>query len=284
MTLSSSDWARQARQPAWNWPAEVRKRWPQLEPPDTFEAGLEKEAGIVFPETGITAFMVEAQKAGANLLFNEPVIRWSADGDRVRVLTAKRQFEAGCLLLSTGARIKHLLGDVGSPLSPKRVPVYWVVPPRKKEYRLGTFPVNFWQIPVADLADADGYRELCALPATHADGRVKVAFHNHLADCDPETTIQNVAAAEVEDVRALLGEYLPALAGCEIFSNVCLYTLTPDGDFYLGPVPGHANVLAVALACHGFKFAPALKEILADMLEGRPPAFDVRMFSPGRFL
>ncbi len=35
---------------------------------------------------------------------------------------------------------------------------------------------------------------------------------------------------------------------------------------------------------HGFKFAPVLGEILADMIEGNAPAYDVTMFSPSRFI
>jgi sarcosine oxidase len=31
--------------------ADIRKRWPPLAPPSHFAGGLEKEAGIVFPET-----------------------------------------------------------------------------------------------------------------------------------------------------------------------------------------------------------------------------------------
>jgi glycine/D-amino acid oxidase-like deaminating enzyme len=42
-------------------------------------------------------------------------------------------------------------------------------------------------------------------------------------------------------------------------------------------------VAAAALAGHGFKFAPVIGEILADMLQGRTPAFETAMFSPRRF-
>ena len=262
--------------------AQVRRRWPQLNPPDAFRAGLEKKAGIVFTEPAIAAFISESQKAGANLIFDTPVVSWSEDGDHIKVRTPQRQFEADRLLLSAGAYTQPLLGKAGRPLATKRVPVHWITPPRNKAYQLGTFPVNFWQIPVSESDDGGRYREFYALPVTRADGRVKVAFHNGLADCNPTTMDRNVTAAEVAEIRVFLGEYLPALAGCDIASNVCLYTQTPDGDFYLGPVPGHAHVLAVALAGHGFKFAPVLGEILADLLTGRPPAFEIDLFSPCR--
>ncbi|CAB1077359.1 hypothetical protein D1AOALGA4SA_5148 [Olavius algarvensis Delta 1 endosymbiont] len=51
----------------------------------------------------------------------------------------------------------------------------------------------------------------------------------------------------------------------------------------MGTLPDHDNVLIAALAGHGFKFAPVLGEILADMLEGNESAYDVAMFSPSRF-
>jgi glycine/D-amino acid oxidase-like deaminating enzyme len=66
-------------------------------------------------------------------------------------------------------------------------------------------------------------------------------------------------------------------------SEVCLYTLTPDGHFYIGGRPGSDRVFGVALAGHGFKFAPALGEILADLLTETPPRFDMELFSPQRF-
>ena len=66
-------------------------------------------------------------------------------------------------------------------------------------------------------------------------------------------------------------------------TNICMYTLTPDGEFSLGALPDHDNVFIAALAGHGFKFAPVLGEILADMLEENAPAYDVTRFSPSRF-
>jgi glycine/D-amino acid oxidase-like deaminating enzyme len=39
----------------------------------------------------------------------------------------------------------------------------------------------------------------------------------------------------------------------------------------------------VALAGHGFKFAPVLGEILADLMIDISPAVDIELFSPNRF-
>jgi len=68
---------------------EVRKRWPHLSPPHSFVAGLEKEAGIVFPELSIATFLAEAEKAGADLNIEEPIDRWSEDQGTVYVHTTR---------------------------------------------------------------------------------------------------------------------------------------------------------------------------------------------------
>ena len=80
--------------------AEVRRRWPQLTPHDGFAAGLEKEAGVLFPESAISTFLSEAEKAGATLRFNERVDRWAEAGERVIVHTSKGVYESGRLLLA----------------------------------------------------------------------------------------------------------------------------------------------------------------------------------------
>ena len=65
---------------------------------------------------------------------------------------------------------------------------------------------------------------------------------------------------------------------------VCLYTNTPDLAFVIDVHPAVRGV-AFASACsgHGFKFAPVIGEILADLvLQGRTP-HDISRFQLARF-
>jgi sarcosine oxidase len=262
--------------------AEVRRRWPQLTPSDALAAGLEVEAGLLFPELSIAALLTEAEKAGAVLRFDQRVENWSKHGDRVRVISSRETVEGGSLVLAAGARNKSLVGILGARLSPKRVPVHWVTPSSDKAFELGSFPVNFWQLPVFEIEGVARYAELYSLPVIGPGGCVKVAAHNNLSDCDPEAPARPVTSQEVADIRSFLRNFIPTLANCAIDSDVCLYTQTPDGEFVLGALPGYDNVFTAALAGHGFKFAPVLGEVLADLIAGTKPAFDVSRFSPAR--
>jgi sarcosine oxidase len=264
--------------------SEVRKKWPQLAPPDTFVAGLEKAAGIVFPELSIKTFLAEAEKAGADLAFDEPVRRWAEDPGHVHVYTARSVYEAGRVLISAGAWTNGLLDLPGSPLKPKRVPVHWIEVPQDPSLHLGHFPVAFWQVPDRERLEAPkDYTEFYILPVIGPSPQMKIAFHNKLADCDPMTLDRTVFPNEADGIKDMLERFLPGLLPCPMTSDICMYTLTPDGHFYLGKRPGSENVYAVALAGHGFKFAPVLGEILADLLADIPPEVDTRMFSPDRF-
>jgi len=62
-----------------------------------------------------------------------------------------------------------------------------------------------------------------------------------------------------------------------------LYTNTSDGDFLIDRSPADGRViLASPCSGHGFKFAPALGEVLADLALDRSPAFDITPFRLGR--
>jgi len=265
--------------------AEVRRRWPVLKPPDDFVAGLEIEAGIVFPERCIHLFLDKALRAGATLLTNEAVTSWSADEDSVSVTTQRGRYTAGRLLIAAGARNTRLFGPFTHLVSPKRVPVHWIDPPESGAYGLGRFPVNFWQVPLGGEAQTtDVYREFYSLPAMEAGGPVKAAFHNGLEDCDPETPPMPVTREETAAIQTILSQYLPHLYDRPMTADTCFYALTPDDHFLLGPLPGEKRVFVAALGGHGFKFAPALGEIMADLLCGQRPALDVADFSPLRFV
>jgi glycine/D-amino acid oxidase-like deaminating enzyme len=60
--------------------------------------------------------------------------------------------------------------------------------------------------------------------------------------------------------------------------------MSKDGHFIIDRHPGTDRiVLAAGLSGHGFKFAPAIGEALANLVAGAPQAIDVGFFSLRRF-
>jgi sarcosine oxidase len=116
------------------------------------------------------------------------------------------------------------------------------------------------------------------------DGAMKVALHHHEREkVDPETYDRDVSSRDEAMIRAGLS-FIPDANGPKVAAKTCLYTMTPDEDFVLGPLPGHPGII-VASPCsgHGFKFSPAIGEILADLATKDETAHDISRFSPARF-
>ena len=78
---------------------------------------------------------------------------------------------------------------------------------------------------------------------------------------------------------------LPALASASIsHAWAGLYEMTPDHNPIIGPVPGIGGLFTIAgFSGHGFQHSPAAGRILADLIAGRDPQFDVTPFALERF-
>jgi len=71
----------------------------------------------------------------------------------------------------------------------------------------------------------------------------------------------------VERVRAWTRRRMPAADGPLVHAEVCLYANVPDETFVIDRHPAAPGV-AFASACsgHGYKFAPVIGEMLADLV------------------
>ena len=82
-------------------------------------------------------------------------------------------------------------------------------------------------------------------------------------------------------MEALLADHLRAMlpgVGAPLRSVRCQYTLTPDRDFVLAPVPGHERVVVGLGAAHGFKFVPTFGRVLADLVTTGRTTSDVSAY------
>jgi sarcosine oxidase len=93
-----------------------------------------------------------------------------------------------------------------------------------------------------------------------------------------------VSPEEKAAMYDLLRRFAPFAKGHPLGSSVCLYTNTPDGHFIVDRLPRQPQTVVLS-ACsgHGFKFSIVLGEIVADLLQGQAPAFDLRPFALSRF-
>ena len=98
----------------------------------------------------------------------------------------------------------------------------------------------------------------------------------------PRTPARHLRADELP-VRAFLNSHLPAVNGSLRYGQTCIYTLTPDRHFLIDLHPEYRNVaVAGGFSGHGFKFAPVVGEVLADLVDAGRTAWPVDMFGFAR--
>jgi sarcosine oxidase len=221
--------------------AELRERFPVLRFREDEVALEEFDAGVLLAEEAVLAFQGEARRHGAELRFGVPA--------RVGEVPARKT------IVTAGAWLPGLFP--GLPLKVERQVLFWFDPVADR----GRFPLFIWE--------RDG-RPAYLIPDIRDHG-VKIAFHHGGEITSPDRLRREVGADEVEEMRRRLADSVPSLNGPLRRSAVCMYTNTPDEHFALGALPSDPDVL-VGSPCsgHGFKFAPVVGEILADLaVDGR---------------
>ncbi len=238
---------------------EIRRRWPVLTVGDEMGALFDPGAGMIRPERAIAAQLRLAEQDDAELRFRERVVDWRpASLGGFEVETDLGVYGADYLVIAAGAWTGSFVPDLRLPLEVERVPVFWFEPKVPvAEVSIGRLPI--WILDTA--ADGSFY----GFPYDEEAG-LKVARHHSGEVVDPATVDRTEQAADVERVRAFSRSSFPAADGPLRGSLVCLYTNTPDLGFVIDRHPTVPGV-AFASACsgHGFKFAPVIGEVLADL-------------------
>jgi sarcosine oxidase len=249
---------------------DVRARFPTLQPEPDMVGVLEPRAGVLFPQACIGAHLDLARAAGAQLRFDEPVLRWERLGQRIRVITARGEYLADSAIVAAGPWVSDLFPELALPFAIERQVLHWFAPDLATDaFDPARCPVHLWQF--------DGRQFFYGFPDLGSG--VKLARHHHGAITTVSAVDRTVDAAEVDDIRALARRFVPHAATTLLRSDVCLYTNTPDEHFWLDRHPAHPQVLVVSpCSGHGFKFASAIGEIVADEIVGAPPRFDLSLF------
>ncbi|HEV3399909.1 MAG TPA: N-methyl-L-tryptophan oxidase [Actinomycetes bacterium] len=253
--------------------AEVMRRWPAFR----LDAGVhglwQADGGIVPAARGTQLMQRLATGYGATLLDRSPVTAVHDLGGAVEVATAGATFRAGRLVLCADAWTGGLLAQLGTdlPLVVTQEQFSYFRPADPDAFAVGRFPVWIWM----DDPSFYGFPVWpgTALKAAQDVGGRQVTATTRGFDPDPAATARQAG---------FLQDRLPAATGSHDHTATCLYTLTPDRDFALGPLPGHDRVLVALGAAHGFKFAPLLGRVLADLTLHDGTEVDISPFTLDR--
>ncbi len=255
--------------------AEITRRYPQYRLAPGEMAVYEEDAGFLRPEDAVAAAVGQAEALGATVRRRAPVEGIAADGAGVEVVAAGRAYRARHVVVSVGSWLGRLLPGLRLPLQVERQVVAWFPVDTPDLYTPRRFPVFLWEL--------DSGRQYYGFPSL--DGAtMKMAVHHEGATVDPDTIDRTIGPGDLEPlyehIRTRMSGVVPAAARAQ----VCMYTNTPDEHFLVGPPPGLPSVtLLGGYSGHGFKFAPVMGEIAADLALDGGTRHPIGLFAPDRF-
>ena len=244
--------------------AEIRRRFPAWSTGGYVDGYYNPEGG--YAESGkVVARLIEiAQGAGVTLMAGQKFARLAMreTGARVQgIVNAEGQvFQADWVVVAAGSWTPHALPFMAEHLRSVGQPVFHLKPADPAPYQAKVFPTFG-----ADISNTGYY----GFPANR-EGIVKIANHGVGRQMHPESPERAVTAEQEAHLRAFLRGTFPALSDAPIvYTRVCLYCDTWDEHLWIARDPEREGlVVATGDSGHGFKFAPALGDVIADAVEG----------------
>ncbi|HEX4470629.1 MAG TPA: N-methyl-L-tryptophan oxidase [Nocardioides sp.] len=245
---------------------EISARWPVFHPPPG-TLGLYQERGAIVPAARGTAAMQHlATAAGATLRGSTPVTRVSDHGSHLEVEVGDTTYTCRGVVVAADAWTNQVLAGLGH-----EVPL--TVTLEQPTYFAPSDPTAYDDIPVWIWMDEPSYYGF----QCYGEPTVKAAQDCGGPVVDPDRRTSDPDPEMRDRLVAFMGSLLPG-SGEVVRSLRCQYTLTPDRDFVMAPVPGHPGVVVGLGSAHGFKFAPTFGRILADLVISGETSSDVAAF------
>ncbi|MDP6715357.1 MAG: FAD-binding oxidoreductase [SAR202 cluster bacterium] len=250
---------------------DVRDIAPMLSTSDNEAYAYEPQSGYADPYSVTTGYANAARELGAQVRSGTQVTGIDIEGDRVRaVLTADERIETDTAVIAAGPWSGSLMKSVGVDLHLQPVR-HQVVMLRRPQDVVPDHPI------VGDVV-----YDLSARPDTGNLTLVGVGEEDH---ADPDTYNQGVDMPMVEKTFDALVNRMPGMSQALFRGGWSgLFTTTPDWHPVLDKVDGIEGLYcAVGFSGHGFKLAPMITQVMAEMITGEQTSVDISMLDLKRF-
>ena len=255
---------------------QVGRRFARHRLVDDEVAVYEEAAGFVRPEAGIAAALGRARALGAGIVTGLPVEHVEPIAGGVQVRAAGRTWRGRHAVVCAGAwNSAGLVDGLDMKLEVTRQCMVW--------FRPRTPALHSPEVAPVFVHDIGGSPALFGYGFPSVDGEtVKVGVSARTAPQDPEAIDRTIHPADLDAAADYVRGALPDLDPTPVRAVVCLQENSPDRHFVIGAVAPGVTVLA-GFSGHGFKFAPVIGDIAADLALHGTTSRSIAPFSPQRF-
>jgi sarcosine oxidase len=251
----------------------------------------EDDGGIVRPEPAILTMLRRAERLGARTLSGVAVERVEHLVNGVRVIAGDLACAARHAVVAVGVWLPKFLPELDLPIRVSRQIPAWYRVERPELFTPERFPIFFRDLSghtmPGDIVSSDnGFYGFPTL-----DGKtIKVSIHLEGPTTDPDLIDRNVRPEELERVQDLIRLWLRWVDPTPVRAEVCMYGNTPDRNFLIGNAkpagraPGMPQLTILGgFSGHGFKFAPVIGAVAADLATHGETGHPIGFLAPDRF-
>jgi glycine/D-amino acid oxidase-like deaminating enzyme len=253
----------------------LRRRFAYL---DADMGRLDVDAGVVDVPAVTDALTGVLAQRGVQVVEDVETLAIARERSAIRVRTGAGDFVTRSLVLTAGHGTNDLLAKL--PDCRLQVPITkdrpseakYFVPPAAAR---GRFTAG--AMPAIAYLDTGIY---CHPIVEGLVDAVKIGYYNP-PDMPRSTTA-------IDSIQSFVERCMPGLQGATVSDvedvDQCHYDLVADDDFVLGPIPGLANAfVGVGWRGTGYKFAPWVGRVLAELALQGATVYDIARFDPARF-
>jgi len=241
----------------------LRRHFPAWNADRYADGFLDFESGYAESGRAVAVLIEGARSIGVELREHAKFCALDEASDRVKgiVFESGEKLPAEAVVMAVGAWTPYVLPFTHDFFRASGQPVFHLKPAQPELFAPERFPIFG-----ADISATGFY----GFPLNR-DGVVKIANHGLGREMSPDSPERVVTKEEENRMREFLSDSFPSLADAPVvFTRVCFYCDTKDGDFWIAPDPDRAGLtIATGDSGHGFKFAPVLGGIIADAVEGK---------------
>lgn len=252
---------------------ELRHRYPQLTFPEGTIGLHSPDYGILSATRCVITLATRARAAGADIRNGETAREIIPDGDGVTVRTDAGVHRANRVILTAGSWTNPLLTslDINLPLTILQEQLAFFAVHDAEAHSPERLPLVIHRFPNTTM--------IGSVFPTHGHAGIKVMVDRIGPEVDPANPERSIDPALLDRLRAYAADTLPGITGEILETTSCRYTMTPDEDFVLDLHPECPQVV-IASACsgHGFKFAPVVGQMVADLALTGETDYPINLF------
>jgi monomeric sarcosine oxidase len=258
---------------------EAQHRFPQFRFREDWEVIYQSDAGILAASASVLAHLKLAEKLGAEIRPQTPILDVHPFAEYVQVVTNEETFSASHLVIAAGGWMRSVLQklDLDVPLRPMRCQESYYETNVSETFEQDSFPTF-----IAHVKDEFGYMPY-GMAGMDGSG-LKIGLHGGEMVDHPSQIDYSVDEATVQKVLRFAGEVLPDVVRLKS-ARICLYTMTPDEHFLIDKHPAYPHIVfAGGCSGHAFKFSTLIGKIASDLVLTGETSHDISLFSVQRFL